>query len=304
MYGSLILLLFPFSTIQRLRQKSTAVCSTRDADAAWQRISAVLDDIHAGRPRQRHSISDLYRQGYLLVKHKYGPMYYSAVEHKIRVHLQGKLEELLQQHPNHHNDKELCHAVARLYTQHQQDTRLIQDVCLYMDRAYVASRQDLPTVGQLSVRLFRTIVWEPVRGRVIKYVHDTIQTERVVSSSSGGPPTMHDEDDHGATMTVLLQMLVAMTQAAQEHVYHADLEHSMVQHTVDYYRTASLDWCRAALQHPLAYVARAVVAYRAEHERAVAWGMLPTTQRALQRVLREELLERHMDRLALQEFQI
>lgn len=303
-WNDAIISLDVFLVFQALQNRSTL--TQKQIETKWKDLAAAIDTVYQREDRNHCqldlSFADLYRQCYLLVKNKHGAMVYQGVEHKMRLHLRKQLTWLLQQYTTDTSYADHGNAFLRgtvhLFRRHEEDTNVIQNLCRAMDTFHVQKHPHLRDVINLGMHLFYEIVWTTVRNRIVAAWNRVIHTERVTVAC------LTNEDGRERDIGTCMQIMLTLTSVERTPVYQTDWEDPFLRTTRRYYRNASLMWLRGSSDHPLAYVFRVMVAYRNEVERAVAWGMLPTTQRRLHTVLQSELLEHHVDRLAVQEVQM
>lgn len=192
------------------------------AQMVWEDLDKSIDEIYK-KNASKLSFEELYRKAYNLVLHKHAEMLYESVRKKLTRNLTEAVEQRLADRP----DDDLLLGIDAVWTDHIISSKMIRDILMYMDRAYVVQHKKIG-VYSMSLQIFREVIVfnENVRDRMRSIILSNIYEERcgqVIDRSM---------------LRSILAMLVDLN-VDGVNVYEEDFEQHFIESTRNFYRDES-----------------------------------------------------------------
>eukprot|EP01052_Picozoa_sp_SAG31_P014213 SAG31_NODE_875_length_11316_cov_8.924044_2_plen_826_part_00 len=145
-------------------------------DEAWAILSTAIKTIF-DKQQSKLSFEVLYRNAYNLVLWKHGEFLHSNIRNTILCHLQVQAELIAGQ-----NADEFMPALQRQWKDFKLAIQLIRDVCMYLDRSWVAKQVGgtVKEVFEMGLELFQDNIVRDQRicGRMLSTMLEYIRKER------------------------------------------------------------------------------------------------------------------------------
>lgn len=219
-------------------------------------------------------LSDICRNAYNMVLHKFGEKLYSGLVSTMTSHLKeiAKYIESTQ-------GGLFLEELNRIWTEHNKALQMIRDILMYMDRTFIPSTHKTP-VYELGLNLWRDHVIHS--SKIHKRLQDTL-LELVLHERTG-------EVINRGLMRNVIQMLMDLGSS----VYQEDFEKPFLDVSADFYRLESqqfIECCDCG-----DYLKKAEKRLNEEIER-VAHYLDTKSEPKLTNVVEKEMIESHMPRL-------
>ncbi|KAG7392911.1 Cullin-4A [Phytophthora boehmeriae] len=174
-------------------------------DDTWKKLEAAVHNVHA-KQTSVLSREELYRSVEDMCTWKMAPRLYTRLEETCAVHIQERVEKLVQYTAGDMNL--FLEAVHRLWEDHCEDMLVIRTIFLYLDRTYVMQTPHIASIWDMGLNLVRDnlVQRRSLETKLIDALLELVELER------------KGEAINRSYLYNLLRMLLSL------HLYHADFE--------------------------------------------------------------------------------
>ncbi|CAI4229827.1 unnamed protein product [Auanema sp. JU1783] len=268
----------PRTSTMRIRAFPNNV-DERNVHQTWLLLKTAIQEIQK-KNGSGLSFEELYRNAYTMVLHKHGEKLYSGLKEVVEGHL---VEHIRFKVANAINGGRFLEILNEAWIDHTTAMVMIRDILMYMDRVYV-QQHNVEPVYPLGLSIFRDKVVR--QNNVSEHLRATLL--QLISDERSGQTVNWTGIKHAC------QMLVALG-IEDRHVYESEFETPFLKESAMYYRAASQKFLSE--NSASVYVQKVEECIEDEAARAKRY-LDPSTEAKILDVLDEELISKHMQRIA------
>ncbi|KNC75190.1 hypothetical protein SARC_12279, partial [Sphaeroforma arctica JP610] len=133
------------------------------AKASWRLLKSAIQKIHK-QDASGLSYEELYRNAYNMVLHKHETMLYNGLEAVLTEHLVSVCQTVRSAAENG-TKADFLPTLNNEWNKHRISMLMVRDILMYLDKQYVAKNEQVLTVYDLGLSLFRKHVIDQVQNK-------------------------------------------------------------------------------------------------------------------------------------------